>query len=192
MFQPPIILSMSSTTGYALQFNGPHSFAKIVEKGSGEVYVKPVLVKPTTPFATTSASVITAGQGGSLVVTSATNIAVGSALTIVDSNQETVVVTAISGSTITADFQYAHNGSATPLQVTGFVFPAAPTSSPAVSAGQARWGWYDLAADAATVTFGLEASPAAGTPFFPGASFDQVHGLLLYCVTATIIQVIGH
>lgn len=190
--QRPIMLNMSSTTGYRLQFDGGHASCKVVQKGAGEVYVSPIIDRPTQAFATTSASSIAAGQDQTMIVASATNITVGSMLTINDANAESVLVRSISGTTITADFRFAHDGTAVPLAVTGFVFPAVPSVSPAVAAGQARQGWYDLAADAANVDFGIKSGAAAGSPLFPGPAFDQTYGLLIYCVTATNIQVLAH
>lgn len=190
--QRPIMLNMSNTTGYRLQFDGGHAFCKIIQKGAGDVYVSPIIDRPTQAIGTTSASAIIAGQDQTMVVADATNITVGSLLTINDANAENIVVRSIAGSTITADFRFAHNGAAVPLSVTGFVFPAVPAVSPAVAAGQARQGWYELNADAANVEFGIKTDATAGTPMFPGPGYDQTFGLLIYCVAATVIQVLAH
>ena len=127
-----------------------------------------------------------------------TNIKVGSLLNL-DSgdSRESVIVTAITATTFTANLALAHDGSTTKFAIEGATFSPAlalPTSSPAPASGKPKTGWYHLATAAEKRSAGVEPGPTAGSPLFPLSSYDKVYAVLAWCQAAGSgeFELIGH
>ncbi len=186
---------MSTGAGYALQFTDGYSFVQAIQNATGEFYARPILEAPTVAFLTTDATTNAAAGSITFTPASMTNIKVGVSL-LIDrslSTAENVIVDTVTGTTFTATCKNAHNGTATAITVEGMVFSfSAPTGTPAPSAGKPARGWSHFAANGTSRSWGLEVQNVAGQVFYPGGTADRIWGLLLWCVTATEVEVNAH
>lgn len=193
-FQPPVILNMQASTGSAVQLiDGGVSFVGVTLR-SGECYVRPIFVAPARSSTTCAQSIAAGAQ--TVTPASMTNIAVGAMLHI-DANdpRETVIVTAVTSTTFTATFVYAHDGTSTPFIIYGGTysnFSALPSASPAPALGAPRHGYWHLKTSTEGRTEGVEPAPVAGQVLFPGGSSDRTYALLIWTVTAGELEVVGH
>ena len=196
-FHRPVLWALASNSGVALQLDSPRSFVQALQNTAGEFYAQPLYGKSPGAAITTNDSVSSIAAGSARVLTPASMVGITAGCQLVIDQalpvKETVMVTSVTATTFTAVYLNAHIGTAgTSIAISGIAMPAAPTASPAPSAGQPAIGWWHLTGGNAKRSLGLEALPAAGTPYYPGGAYDQCYGLLIWTVTGCELEVIAH